>query len=63
MLLSSRGVTPHHLRADIAEELTSFIVTVYKQCIFLTFHSDSSFHSQAPEDTNSRKNGKSHSPL
>jgi len=62
-LLSSGGVTSHHLRTDIADEPTSFILTVYKQCIIVTFHSESSFRSQAPENTNSRKNGKSHLPL
>jgi len=50
---------PHHLRTDIADELASFIVTVCKQRIILTFYSDSSFHSHAPEDANFSKYGKS----
>jgi len=29
--LSSGGVNPYHLRSDIADELASIIVTVYKQ--------------------------------
>jgi hypothetical protein len=50
---------PRHLRNNVADELASFIVTVYKQCIISTSYSDSNLHSHALGDIKFRKNEKS----